>query len=213
MGKVPAIFDYHYLLITYYKNLNISEDELVTLLIINNLILEGNELVTPEMVTFKSNYSNKQLDTIFVKLINKGLIGYESGVNMKTTIEPLKQKLVSAFKIEYENNRSFSIDENNSLQLENLHQEFGILLKRKLTPHEIETINKWIMYGYSPELIIDSLEKTLKNNNHSFSEIDKILLQISTSNDRKNEGVSGQTKIKRDDINKVLSKSKTLFED
>ena len=51
--------DFHYLLLEQYKKLGISESDLIVLLMVDHLILQGNDLVTADLLSLKMNYKTK----------------------------------------------------------------------------------------------------------------------------------------------------------
>ena len=70
---------------------------------LDHLILQGNEFVTPEMLALVMNFPSETLDAIFVRLINRGLLEYKNDKGtMKTTLNPLRNRLMLEFQIDYE---------------------------------------------------------------------------------------------------------------
>ena len=61
MKKLSSI-DFNSLLLNNYKRLKISEKELVVLLLINNLLNNGNELITADLLSLKMNLSLKDIN-------------------------------------------------------------------------------------------------------------------------------------------------------
>lgn len=209
MTRIPAALDFHFLLLEYYKRLLIKEDELAVIFMLDHLILEGNEFVTPEMLALVMNYSTQTLDEIFVRLINKGLLEFrnDQGV-MKTTLNPLRKRLVTEFQIDYEKTKERGEDLEIQNAMERVYAKFTLEFGRSLSPIEIQTIQTWFEYGYSAELIIDALEIAIKKNRRSIKAVDKIILQKAIEVDRKEEGVSPQTDAKRRSLDHLLAQTK-----
>lgn len=214
MTRIPAALDFHFLLLEYYKRLLIKEDELSVLFMLDHLILQGNEFVTPEMLALVMNYNTQTLDEIFVRLINKGLLEYrnDKGV-MKTTLNPLRNRLVTEFQIDYEKSKERGEDLEVQNEIERVYAKFTTEFGRSLSPLEMQTIQMWFEYGYSAELIIDALETSLKKNRRSIKAIDKIILQKAIEMDRKVEGVSPQTDAKRKSLDHLVEQTKLDLEE
>lgn len=214
MTRIPAALDFHFLLLEYYKRLLIKEDELSVLFMLDHLILQGNEFVTPEMLALVMNYNTQTLDEIFVRLINKGLLEYrnDKGV-MKTTLNPLRNRLVTEFQIDYEKSKERGEDLEIQNEIERVYAKFTTEFGRSLSPLEMQTIQMWFEYGYSAELIIDALETSLKKNRRSIKSIDKIILQKAIEMDRKVEGVSPQTDAKRKSLDHLVEQTKLDLEE
>jgi DNA replication protein len=214
MTRIPAALDFHFLLLEYYKRLLIKEDELSVLFMLDHLILQGNEFVTPEMLALVMNYNTQTLDEIFVRLINKGLLEYrnDKGV-MKTTLNPLRNRLVTEFQIDYEKSKERGEDLEIQNEIERVYAKFTTEFGRSLSPLEMQTIQMWFEYGYSAELIIDALETSLKKNRRSIKAIDKIILQKAIEMDRKVEGVSPQTDAKRKSLDHLVEQTKLDLEE
>ena len=214
MTRIPAALDFHFLLLEYYKRLLIKEDELSVLFMLDHLILQGNEFVTPEMLALVMNYNTQTLDEIFVRLINKGLLEYrnDKGV-MKTTLNPLRNRLVTEFQIDYEKSKERGEDLEIQNEIERVYAKFTTEFGRSLSPLEMQTIQMWFEYGYSAELIIDALETALKKNRRSIKSIDKIILQKAIEMDRKVEGVSPQTDAKRKSLDHLVEQTKLDLEE
>lgn len=214
MTRIPAALDFHFLLLEYYKRLLIKEDELSVLFMLDHLILQGNEFVTPEMLALVMNYNTQTLDEIFVRLINRGLLEYrnDKGV-MKTTLNPLRNRLVTEFQIDYEKSKERGEDLEVQNEIERVYSKFTTEFGRSLSPLEMQTIQMWFEYGYSAELIIDALETALKKNRRSIKAIDKIILQKAIEMDRKVEGVSPQTDAKRKSLDHLVEQTKLDLEE
>ena len=78
-SQMDAI-DYRYLLIEHYKKLRLSENELCVLLLIQQLLQQKNTLITPDLLSMKMNLEVKEIDKIFVSLIERGLLQFHDEV-------------------------------------------------------------------------------------------------------------------------------------
>jgi len=182
--------DFRYLLLEYYKKLRISENELSVILMIDHLLGQKNTLITPDILCLKMNLSIKDLDKIFVDLIEKGYLLFDTGKKIKVSLKPLQKKLLEAFEKELaqENEINSSIEKASSLK--HIYDEYEKLLKRSLSPLEISIINDWNLRGYTSSQIIDALKESLSKGKKSFKSIDKVLLQWQTRDDIEKAGVS-----------------------
>ena len=86
--------DFRYLLLEYYKKLNISETELAVLLIINHLRSQKNAFITPDLLSLKMNLTVEELDSM---LVLKDILAHEyldnKGKNMNSEKELLDNEL------------------------------------------------------------------------------------------------------------------------
>lgn len=78
MDKISNGLNFRFLLLENYKTMSITEEELVVIFMLEHLIKEGNTFVTADLLSLRMNYSVKDIDTILVKLINKGLLEYKT---------------------------------------------------------------------------------------------------------------------------------------
>lgn len=214
VSRIPAALDFHFLLLEYYKRLLIKEDELATLFMLDHLILQGNDFVTPEMLSLVMNYSSKTLDDMFVRLINKGFLEYrnEQGV-MKTSLNPLRNRLMLEFQLDYEKSKERGEDLEIQGEMDRvfsrIQQEFG----RSLSPLEMQTIQTWFEYGYSADLILDGLDLAVKKNRRTIKAIDKIILQKAVEIEMKTEGATAHQENRRSNIADIVAKTKAQLND
>lgn len=188
---VSEALDFRYLLLENYKKLNISENELATILVIDHLINQGNPFITADLLSLRMTLKPKEIDSILAVLLTRGFLEYVlNGSKAVTTLEPLKKKLYREFQIsltkEDESNRSEKVEQ----ELTNIFAEFDKQLGRPLSPVEISKIREWVSYGYSDETIINALKESLSRGKKSIRSVDKLLLEWSTREDIETEGHS-----------------------
>lgn len=214
MNRIPAALDFHFLLLEYYKKLLIKEDELAVLFMLDHLIVQGNDFVTPEMLGLVMSFPTQTLDDIFVRLINKGLLEFrnDKGV-MKTSLNPLRNRLVTEFQIDYEKAKERGENLEVQTEIERVHNKITLEFGRSLSPLEMQAIQTWFEYGYSADLIIDAVDTAIKKNRRSIKSIDKIILQKATEIERKAEGVSTQGGPKRSSFDQLVQQTKLDLED
>lgn len=148
-----------------YKNLNITEEELVVLIYLLN---SNGDLYNPKDISEDLKYELVDVLTIVSDLTEKGVIN----INMETRgskstevvdLEPLYSKLTTLVVNEEK--------EKDTTIFTSIENEFA----RALTPMEYELVNAWMDNGYSEELINEALKEAVYNNVTSLKYIDKIL--------------------------------------
>lgn len=170
--------NFNYILLEFYKYLNLTEDEVMVILMINHLLSQGNELINSEILSLKMNMSNDEIDNVLSKLFTKGYIEFiTKGDKLYTSIDKIKSILVKCFE------KSVFTDEElkENEELDQIRKEvFSIFQKefnRSLTPIEINKIEMWITDGVKKEIIFDSLKDARNRRHLSINYIDKIILE------------------------------------
>ena len=185
--------DFPYLLLEYSKELLLSEENIVVLLMLDHILKQQpNTLITLDQLRIKLNMKTDRIDTIINNLTKMGLISHVfEGKNMYTTLDPtyrlLKEKDAKAFL----NIEAIDHDQEKTTQLENIYQYFEKALKRPLTSIETNQIYNWLA-KYSEVEIIDALLETqdTRKKHPSIKNVDKTLLDRAIKGERKREGKS-----------------------
>ena len=89
--------DFRYLLLEYYKKLDINENELSVLLMIDHLRSQKNIFITPDLLSLKMNLTTDQLDEILGGL--KGIATSEDGsvdAGLKTAANVMYSKIMKS---------------------------------------------------------------------------------------------------------------------
>lgn len=158
-NKLNAI-NFTYLLLDYYKELNISNEELLVLLMCDHLLKDDNQLVTIEQLEMKLSLPFGEIDKIFNSLLTKKYIVYETQNNdFVTSLTNLKRDLLHLYQNDL-NSESDNKDEtqlNEETKLE-VFSSFEHYFNRNLNNTEKDMILKWLKNGIDTELIIDSLK-------------------------------------------------------
>lgn len=189
-SQMDAI-DYRYLLIEYYKKLRLSENELSVILMIDHLLQQKNTLITPDLLSLKMNLDVKEIDKIFVALIERGLLVFDTGKKIKVSLKPLHKKLLETFTNEIAIDNENHSNKEKAAKIEEIHNAFEKEFKSSLSPLEKSLINDWVEHGYSADRIIDAMRECLSKGKKTFRSIDKLLLQWQTRDDIQKAGVSG----------------------
>ena len=186
---VSEAIDFRYLLIENYKKLKLTENELVTIFVIDHLIGQGNTLITADLLALKMSLSSSDIDKILASLFKKKMIDYVTVKNNTvTTLDPLKEKLYSEFQISLKQEKEEKSSKKIKDELANIYKQFEELLNRQLSPVEVSKIREWVSYGYSDEMIINALKDALNKGKKTLRAVDKILLTYQMRDDLENEG-------------------------
>jgi len=205
--------DFRYLLLEYYRKLRLNENELAVILMIDHLLGQKNSLVTPDLLSLKMSLSPKELDTIFVNLIERNFLIFDTGKKIKVSLKPLKKKLYEVFEESLAKEHETKISEEKTKVLQNIYQVFEKELNRPLSPLEFSLIGEWVDHGFSDKKIIEALRVALSKGKKTLRSVDKILLQWQARDDIEK---SGSTAIKDDwdkDIEKTMEIIKTKWLD
>lgn len=200
--------DFRYILLDKYKQMKITEEELVVILMIDHLINQGNPFVTPDLLALKMNYSQEEIDRILASLMQKDIFKYlnENG-KITTSLEPLYKRLSNQFKKDLVVSNMEETEDKKDL-LKKLYEIFQAAFGRNLTPLEIQRIHEWVQVEYTEEDIIDALEEATKGKFFSIKAVDRILLRKTKQRDLKKEGYTAATDANRIRIDEVLDLAK-----
>ena len=211
---VTEAIDFRFLLIENYKKLKLSENELVTIFVIDHLISQGNTLITADLLALKMSFSSADLDKILASLYKKKIIDYVTVNNSTvTTLDPLKEKLYSEFQISLKQEKGQKASKKIKDELANIYKEFEVLLNRQLSPVEVSKIREWVSYGYSDEMIINALKDALNKGKKTLRAVDKILLSYQIREDRENEGFSSISEEWNKNLEETIKIAKTPWLD
>lgn len=160
------------ILFKYYKKLNITEEELLILII---LINKGEKTVyNPNLFTEELDMDKYQAMQLLNDLDEKKIIKIELETNKHgkkeeyISIEQLYKKLYANILGDTEVEEEPSINED-------IYLKFETELGRTISPYEIELINKWISNGTSEEIIEEALKEAVYSNVRNFKYIDRII--------------------------------------
>ncbi len=170
--------NFSYLLLDFYKEMNINENELAIILMINHLLEQGNDFVTPEVLTLKMSLSSKDIDKCLTSLYKKKYIEFEtSGDEPKTTLEPIKKILYKKFEKSLFTEEEYRESEELSKLREKTFDLFEEYFKRELTPIELSHIDDWLKNGVDQDIIVNSLKDAANMNKLTISYIDSLILK------------------------------------
>jgi DNA replication protein len=216
MGKKDLFgaVDFTYVLLDSYKKMGITDDELTAILMIDHLLEQGNKLVTNDMIALKTNLSPSEVDKITVSLIKKGLLSYETkGKEMRTSLEPLREKLSAIFQKNLEKERSSLVSEEREKSLSELTSFFEDKLGRTLSPLESDMLSDWLDASYTVDEIKDALLDCLQKGRKSIRQVDKALRAKRADEDIAKEGYTATSPTWDKDIEETMRIAKKMWGD
>lgn len=207
MKKLSSI-DFNSLLLNNYKRLKISEKELVVLLLINNLLNNGNELITADLLSLKMNLSSDEIDEIMCSLVEKNYLTFASvdkdENKLQTSLENLNRILYRELTKTILGNEFIKSAEDNK-KVEQLYEMFSLALKRNLAPLELAKIDDWLKEGYSCEEVSYALKKAQQDKKLTLRNIEINLRKSKISRDVDEEGYSfSTTSMSKQDIEEAI---------
>lgn len=178
--------DFNYLLLDNYKKLNLTENDVATLLMIDHLINDGNLFITAELLSLKMALPIEEIDKIFADLLTRGFIEYSVSNNSTvTTLKPLRDKLLKEFQL-----RLTAEQAENQYDFSSIFAIFDSTLGRNLSQVEQSKIKEWVSLGYSEAKIIDALKESVSKDNKTLIAVEKVLLQWAARDDIEKDGSS-----------------------
>lgn len=198
--------DYRTILVQNYKELKLTENELVVLLLIDSLNKEKKSLISGDLLTIKMNLDSKVIDEIIVSLMNKEFLSYEQyeGI-LITSLNKCYSKIISLIT-----NRINSDNDNELLReqdegVSKILKIFEEEMKRSLTPLELENIVSWFKDGINEVIIEGAInECIMKSGRLSVKQVDRIIGKNISHVDRVEEGFSTVDEKTKKDIKKAM---------
>ena len=173
------------LLLRNYRELGISNDELIVIMIVMNF---GDKVIyDPEKFSKEINGNKHEIMKTINNLIDKNILSLIIEKSNRKTVEYLSLDIL------YEKLFNIVIGMKEDNEIDN--SVFGIFegeLGRMLTPMEYEKIKEWINSGNSNELIILALKEAVLKGVSNFNYIDSIL------NNWKKKGYKNKTDIEKE---------------
>ena len=158
------------ILFNNYKKLNITEEELVVIMLIISL---GNKIeFNPDIFVSELGMDKAKIMIIISSLMDKKILSLEMikcGRKMGEyiSLSLLYDKLLNIVK---------DIDEEDKVKIDNsIFTIFENELGRLLSPMQIDKIKEWVNTYKNEELIIAALKEAVMNNVSNFNYIDTIL--------------------------------------
>lgn len=184
------------ILLMYYKDLGLTEKELVVLLQLQGET-NGRSFPNFENIAEYMQCSRDELFTMIHELINKKIVSIKTIQNNDgksqdiIKFDQLYEKLYMKLN---QTNQQHKV-EKEQLKAEDLYRLFEQEFGRALSPLELDTLNMWIDEdNYKPELIQMALKEAVLNQVYSLKYIDRILYSWEKKNIRTKDQVLKATK-------------------
>ena len=160
------------ILFRYYRKLNITEEELIILIMMINL---GSRFIyNPMYFSEQLNLDKYKTMNIINSLIEKKIIEVEISKNDKGIMEEyLKLDTLYNHLIALVLDKKEEISETNTSIYETFEKEFG----RTLSPMEYEIIGGWLKAPFTEEIILCALKEATYNGVSNLRYIDKIIYE------------------------------------
>lgn len=177
--------DFEYLLLEFYKTLNIQEREVVIILMIEHLLKQGNDFITSDLLALKMKYDIKEIDASLSILFTKGYLEYKEVNNeLHTSLDNLKKSLFKTFEktifTEEEISKNEIIEEKRKI----IFDAFMTSFNRNLSPIEISRIDSWIEQDVDQTIILDALKDASNREKLSVMYIDRLIVNKLKEEDR-----------------------------
>ena len=201
------IINWKLLLINYYKNLYLQENEVMVILMIDLCLQRNISFVSPDILALKMNYSVQEIDKIYASLSSRGYVVNKKEDNkFVTSLDGIKDVLMSQFIME----SSKKVTSNNE-NIDNIYSLFENEFGRTLTPFEIDTIRDWIETGFTIDLIKSALGEAVRNKVRSIRYVDRVLLNYRQQEEMKKEGNTTISEKWRKNIDETMNIAKTRW--
>ncbi|MFA7223042.1 MAG: DnaD domain protein [Bacilli bacterium] len=170
--------DFSYLLLDFYKEMNITEEEMAVILMINHLLEQDNDFITNEVLSLKMTMSSKMIDKCMTSLYKKKYIEFDTNdATPKTSLEPIKKILYKKFEKSLFSEDEYKSNADLVEERDYIFKTFTDAFKRELSPIELSHIDDWIKNGVDKDIIINSLKDAINSNKVSISYIDALIVK------------------------------------
>lgn len=210
--------DFRYLILEYYKKLGLTETELCVLLMINHLLNQQNDWITPDMISVKTNLKTPDADRVMAGLVGKQFIAYvetKEGkqTRWKTSLEPLNRILWQQFSADVAKSNQNRMSAERSEELSKLYATFEKRLGKTLSPFDKDMMNAWLDDGYRPQQIVDAMEDALLEGKKAMKSIGKKLRMHRAGDDFRKEGYTAVSDSWDRDIEETIKIANTEWVD
>lgn len=164
------LVDKDLLLLLNYAKLNLSEEELVVILLINYFV-NNHQQVTIQLLEDHMSIAKDKIDKLLNDLHKKGIISFNKYATNNIDISNIFDKIVGLNTIE----KIKESKTKNQQDTKNIISSFEKEFQKKLSPIEKETIREWHT-TYNDEIIMYALKEAVMANVLSLRYIEKIIL-------------------------------------
>lgn len=167
------------MLLNYYPQLGLTEEELVLLIQVIKYKQQGNHFPTPDELSEHMSISPTTCTTLLRNLFQKGFIFIEESkqqaiIHESYSLKPLWEKLYMFIQSSHEEEKQDEKREEEQSLYTIFEQEFG----RPLSPFECESLAMWVdQDDYDPIIIKAALREAVISGKLNFRYIDRILFE------------------------------------
>lgn len=204
------------LLLQHYRDLGISNNELVLILQIKSYIDKGEAFPNTEEIARNMHLSKDNVFKAVHQLMQKKLIAIETtkdenGITQDAySLSFLWDKLFVLLKQEQVDTVDEKMEQETAQNTKSLYTIFEKEFGRPLSPMEMETLVMWVEQDkYSPELVQMALREAVLSQVYNFKYIDRILLNWEKKNIRTKDQVEKESQRFRDQTSKNISPADT----
>lgn len=177
-------------LLTHYKTLRLTEQELVLLLQLQIFIDKGNYFPAPSQIADRMTLPEEECLFLIQNLIQRGFIEIKvEEENEVYSLDPLYEKMLSAFLLTRKQTEAKEAKQTSESLYTIFEQEFG----RPLSPFECETLALWMDDEHEPAIIKAALREAVISGKLNFRYIDRILFEWKKNGVRTIEQAREQT--------------------
>lgn len=168
------------LLLTNYKEMGLTEVELVALIHIQSFIECGDPFPTPELLSERMTISTGECADLIGRLVRGQFVSLEKEKNEDGivyeyfTLDPLWKKIFQTLKGKEMHEKELDQQAEEGHLFRRFEEEFG----RMLSPIEAETLSIWLDQDeHTPPLILAALREAVISGKLNFRYIDRILFE------------------------------------
>lgn len=175
------IININSLIIKHYKRLGINEQDILVLSTFARQEVKGSSLFTPTRIKNKTGLSSNDFFASLERLINKGYVRIESGINEKTGkqteffyLDGLFEEIINIYidQVRKENEK-----ENQTFE-EKISDLFEKTFERPMMPSDAEIVRRWAQEGkYSFDEISSEILEAAKLAKYSLKYVDSKLIK------------------------------------
>lgn len=176
------------MLLNIYPELNITENELVIILKLFEMLKNNQISISVSQLAKKTNMNQSDLSNVLASLFDKNLltinVNYNNGKVKETfSLDALIKKIEDKFSNDIAEEES-NFNENNVKKIVNFVED---TFKRNLSNLELEIIIDWANNNVPLEKIQRALSVALKNNKTNLKYVDSVLVKLDDKQDLASE--------------------------
>ncbi|MDY2727530.1 MAG: DnaD domain protein [Candidatus Onthovivens sp.] len=180
-----SALDFNYLVLQFYKIMNLGEREVMVILMINHLLKQENDFITSDLLALKMKLSVKEIDESLSILFEKGYLEYiEENGHIKSSLRNFQIALYKAFERTIFTEDEIAKNKEAEEKRYKIFEAFQDAFKRNLSPIEVSRIDNWIEQNIDTSVILNSLKDAENARKLNINYIDTIILNKLRKYDR-----------------------------